>query len=61
MAERRIPRAQQRSRINLGEPSEIEYWAKSLGVTKERLVEAVKKVGDDIQAVRSEVRVRRTD
>ena len=59
MAERRIPRAQQRSRINMGEPSEIAYWAKSLGVTKERLIEAIEKVGDDVQAVRREVGERR--
>ena len=59
MAERRIPRAQQRSRINLGEPSEVAYWAKSLGVTNERLIEAVEKVGDDVQAVRKEVGERR--
>ena len=44
-----------RSRINLGEDYEVEYWSKTLGVSKEKLVEAVKKVGDSVQAVRREL------
>lgn len=44
-----------RSRINLSEDYEVEYWSKSLGVSKERLIEVVKKVGDSVQAVRSEL------
>jgi len=51
----RIRRQQNRSRINLGEDYEVEYWATSLGVSKERLVEVVKKVGDSVQAVRTEI------
>ena len=56
MPDRRRPRgAQDRARINVGEDSEVEYWAKALGVSKERIVAAVKKVGDTVQAVRTEI------
>ena len=56
MPDRRRPRgAQDRVRINVGEDSEVEYWAKALGVSKERIVAAVKKVGDTVQAVRTEI------
>jgi hypothetical protein len=44
-----------RSRINLSEDYEVNYWSNALGVSKERLVEAVKKVGDSLQAVRREL------
>ena len=49
------PRAQDRRRINMGEEYEAEYWAKTLGVTKERLAEVVDKVGDSLQAVQREL------
>jgi hypothetical protein len=39
----------------MSEDSEVEYWAESLGVSKERLIEATKKVGDSVQAVRTEL------
>ena len=56
MADDRAKRgAPDRSRINLGEDYEVEYWSKTLGVSRERLVEAVKKVGDSLQAVRREL------
>ena len=44
-----------RARINLGEAYEIEYWSKSLGISKERLAAIVQKVGDRVDAVRAEV------
>jgi hypothetical protein len=44
-----------RSRINMSEDYEVEYWAKSLGISKDRLAEIVKKVGDSVQAVRREL------
>lgn len=44
-----------RARINLGEPSEAEYWAKTLGVSKERLAAIIEKVGDRVETVRAEV------
>lgn len=37
--------AQDRSRINLHEQWEVDYWTKELGVTHEQLVEAVKQAG----------------
>ena len=49
------PRAQDRRRINMGEEYEVEYWAKTFGVTKERLAEVVDKVGDSLQAVQREL------
>lgn len=53
----RRPRASapDRTRINMSEESDIEYWAKALGVSKEQVVEVVKKVGDSVQAVRTEI------
>jgi hypothetical protein len=47
--------ARDRIRINVSEDSEVEYWAKALGVSRERLIEATKKVGDSVQAVRTEL------
>ena len=43
------------ARINLGEPSEAEYWAKALGVSTERLAAIIEKVGDRVDAVRAEI------
>jgi hypothetical protein len=42
---------QDRARINLTEPYEVQYWADKLGVSKERLSEAVRKVGHSVEAV----------
>jgi len=53
--DRRMPGARDRIRINVSEDSEVEYWAKALGVSKERLIEATKKVGNSVQAVRTEL------
>jgi hypothetical protein len=53
--DRRMHGARDRARINASEDSEVAYWAKSLGVSKERLLEAIKKVGDSVQAVRTEL------
>lgn len=44
-----------RSRINMGEDYEVEYWSKALGITKQQLAKVVDKVGDSVQAVRSEL------
>jgi hypothetical protein len=41
-----------RSRINVGEDYEVEYWTDDLGVTRDRLREAVKAVGPSVEAVR---------
>ena len=41
-----------RSRISLGEDYEVRYWTERLGVTKEQLAVAVRKVGNSADAVR---------
>jgi hypothetical protein len=41
-----------RSNINIHEDYEGKYWTKELGVSKERLQEAVDKVGNSAAAVR---------
>ena len=48
------------ARINLGEASEAEYWAKALGVSTERLAAIIDKVGDRVDAVRAEIAEERT-
>lgn len=56
MPDHRRPRGGEgRIRINMREESEVEYWAKAFGVSKERLAAAVKKVGDSVRAVRTEL------
>jgi len=41
-----------RSRINLNEEYEVRYWREKLGITKEELVDAVRKVDDSPKAAR---------
>lgn len=45
-------RPQDASKINVHEDWELEYWSKELGVSKERIREAVKAVGTSAAAVR---------
>jgi hypothetical protein len=45
-----------RSRINLSEPYEVQYWADKFGVSKERLSEVVRKVGPSSDAVAKELK-----
>ena len=45
-----------RSRINLSEPYEVQYWADKFGVSKERLSEVVRKVGPSADAVGKELK-----
>lgn len=47
---------QDRSRINVNERWELDYWTRELGVTDEQLREAVKAVGPSAQAVRSHLK-----
>jgi hypothetical protein len=47
---------QDRSRINLLEPHEVQYWADKFNVSKERLSEAVKNVGHSAAAVERELK-----
>jgi hypothetical protein len=47
---------QDRSRISLLEPYEVQYWADKFNVSKERLSEAVKNVGHSASAVEKELK-----
>jgi hypothetical protein len=44
-----------RSKINMDEPWEVDYWTKELGISKGELEKAVKKVGSSADAVRKEL------
>lgn len=44
-----------RSLINMSEDHEVRYWTKHLGVSREKLEEAVRKVGNSASAVRKEL------
>jgi hypothetical protein len=44
-----------RSKINVHEPHEVQYWMKHLNVSKEQLQKAVDKVGNGAAAVRKEL------
>ena len=43
---------QDRSRINLHEKWEVQYWTQELGVSQEELARAVKEAGNSVNAVR---------
>ena len=47
---------QDRSRISLLEPREVQYWADKFGVSKERLSEAVRNVGHSAADVERELK-----
>jgi hypothetical protein len=42
---------QDRSRVNVNEKWEIDYWTKKWGVTREQLVAAAKEVGVSVAAI----------
>jgi hypothetical protein len=44
-----------KSRIDLSDPFEVQCWADKFNVSKERLGEAVMKVGHSVDAVRREL------
>ena len=44
-----------RSKINMHQAFEVKYWTHALGVSKERLQQAVDKVGNSAAAVRKEL------
>ena len=44
-----------RARINMGEDYEVRYWTQKWGVSKERLQQAVDKVGASVKAVAREL------
>lgn len=43
---------QDRSRINVNERWEVDYWTRELGVSQQELEQAVKAVGPAVSAVR---------
>jgi hypothetical protein len=45
--------AQDDARINLNESYEVQYWTKTLNVSKSELEEAVKKVGVSVKNVKA--------
>jgi hypothetical protein len=49
--------SQDRSKINMHEPHEVQYWTKHLKVSTEQLQRAVDKVGNAAAAVRKELAV----
>lgn len=48
-------RQQDRSKINMHEAHEVQYWTKHLNVSKEELQRAVDKVGNAASAVRKQL------
>lgn len=46
---------QDRSRINLSESWEVQYWTKKFGVTEQQLRDAVKAVGSSVDAVQKKL------
>ena len=44
-----------RSMINMHEAHEVKYWTQELGVSKDKLQDAVNKVGNSAAAVRKEL------
>jgi hypothetical protein len=52
---------QDRSRISLTEPYEVQYWADKFGVSKERLSETVRKMGHSADIVAKELQKNPSD
>jgi uncharacterized protein DUF3606 len=44
-----------RSKINMSEDYEVQYWTRHLGVSRESLQRAIDKVGNSAAAVRKEL------
>jgi hypothetical protein len=44
---------QDRSRINLSEDYEVQYWTKTLGISPERLEELVREHGNSVEKIRA--------
>lgn len=47
---------QDRSKINLSERYEVQYWTRKLGVTRDALERAVKSVGSSAKAIQDYLR-----
>ncbi len=46
---------QDRSRINVNESWELQYWTEELGVSEDQLRDAVKNAGTSVEAVRKQL------
>jgi hypothetical protein len=44
-----------RGHISMGQPHEVQYWTRHLGVSKDELHRAIEKVGNSAAAVRKEL------
>jgi Tfp pilus assembly PilM family ATPase len=51
----KIKGAPDRSKINMHEPQEVQYWTRHLNVSTEQLQRAIDKVGNAAAAVRKEL------
>ena len=49
------PGPQDYDRINVNVESEVEYWSKELGVSRERLARAVEEVGEKVVDVKRQL------
>lgn len=54
--DRSIRGPQDRSRINLNEGYEVQYWTKKFGVSEEKLRQAVERAGSSADAVEKALR-----
>jgi 3-oxoacyl-[acyl-carrier-protein] synthase III len=56
MADDKTRRGQpDRSKINMSEGYEVQYWTKHLGISREKLQQLIDKVGNSAAAVRKEL------
>ena len=44
-----------RSKVNMSEDYEVQYWTKHLGVTREELQKVIDKVGNSVEAIEKEL------
>lgn len=54
--DKRLRGPQDASRIALGEDYEVQYWTKKFGVSREKLEQAVEKVGNGADAVEAHLK-----
>ena len=54
--DRKKSRPEDRKRININEPWELDWWSKELGLTRDQLRAAVKRFGNMADKVRDEVK-----
>jgi hypothetical protein len=52
-------RPQDSSRINLNQAYEVGYWTQILGITENELRRIVNEVGNDVEAVKTRIRLKK--